>query len=64
MLMSSVSLLISLRLDIAKEVTKHFLFVISLLGATIQDSGKKERSDVGRIDQSPRSALALRVINC
>ena len=34
------------RLDTAEEVIKGFIFTISLLGATIQDSGMKERSDV------------------
>jgi len=44
MLMSSNTLLISLRLDIVEEV-KLYLFVISLLGATIQDGGIEERSN-------------------
>jgi len=46
MLMSSESLLITLELDIAEEMIKRFLFAIFLLGATIQDGGKKERSMV------------------
>jgi len=49
MLTSSISLLIFLEQDIAKEVTKRFLFTISLLGAPIQDSGKKERSDAKKL---------------
>jgi len=44
MLMSSDTLLVSLRLDIAEGV-KLYLFAISLLGATIQDGGIEERSD-------------------
>ena len=44
--MSSVSLLISLGLDIAEGVTKRFLFAISLIGTTIQDGGKEERSNM------------------
>ena len=39
-------MLISLGQDIAKEVTKRFLFTISLLDVTIQDGGKKKRSNV------------------
>ena len=46
MLMSSEKLLISTRLDIAKMLKNNFIFAISLLGATIQDSGMKERSDI------------------
>jgi len=45
MLMSSNTLLVLLRLDIAKEL-KGYLFVIFLLGATIQDGGIEERSDI------------------
>jgi len=41
---SSKILLSSLELDIAKVVEKEFLFVISLLGTTIQDGGIKEKS--------------------
>ena len=44
-LMFSVSLLIFLEQDITKEVTKRFLFIISLLNTTIQDSSKKEKSN-------------------
>jgi len=44
MLMSSNTLLVSLRLDIVEGV-KLYLFVISLLGTTIQDGGIEERSD-------------------
>ena len=44
-LMFSVLLLISLGLDIAEGVIKRFLFAISLIGATIQDNGKEERSN-------------------
>ena len=43
MLMSSDTLLVSLRLDIAEEL-KGYLFTISPLGATIQDGGIEERS--------------------
>jgi len=43
MLMSSNTLLVSLRLDIVEEL-KGYLFTISLLGPTIQDSGIEERS--------------------
>jgi len=39
------TLLEFLRLDMAEKVVKEFLFTISLLDATIQDSGKKERSN-------------------
>ena len=42
-LMSSNTLLVSLRLDIAEEL-KGYLFTISLLGTTIQDSGIEKRS--------------------
>jgi len=45
MLTSFVLLLISLGQDIAEEVTKRFLFTISLLSTTIHDGGKKERSN-------------------
>jgi len=43
MLISSDTLLVSLRLDIAEEL-KGYLFTIFLLGATIQDGGIEERS--------------------
>jgi len=42
--MSSKSLKISLGLDMAEGNLKEFLFAISLLGATIQDGSKRERS--------------------
>jgi len=45
LLMSSNMLLLLLRLDIAEEL-KWYLFAISLLGATIQDGGIEERSNV------------------
>ena len=34
-----------IRLDMAEEVVKEFIFANSLLGTTIQDSGMKERND-------------------
>ena len=43
MLMSSNTLLVLLRLDIADKV-KWYLFTISLLGTTIQDGGIEERN--------------------
>jgi len=46
MLTSSEAVFISIEWDIADLQRKEFLFVISLIGITIQDSGKKERSDV------------------
>jgi len=45
--MSSKSLKILLGLDMAEGKLKEFLFAISLLGATIQDSSKRERSVLG-----------------
>ena len=47
---SSETQLESARLDMAEEVIKGFMFAISLLGATIQDGGMKERSDVVMCD--------------
>jgi len=44
--MSSEELLIFTGLDIAEVLKEKFIFVISLLGTTIQDGGMKERSDV------------------
>jgi len=45
MLMFSNTLLISQGLDIVEVEAKRFVFVISLLGATIHNNGIKERSD-------------------
>ena len=48
--MFSKSLKILLGLDMAEGKLKEFSFAISLLGATIQDGSKRERSDVlGRL---------------
>ena len=44
-LMSSERLWTSTELDIAEMLKGKILFAISLLGATIQDGGMKERSD-------------------
>jgi len=44
-LMSSDPLLISVGQDIAEGDLKGFIFAISLLGATIQGGGTRERSD-------------------
>lgn len=41
---SSETLLESIRLDMAEEVVKEFIFANSLLSTTIQDSGIKEKS--------------------
>ena len=45
MLMFSNTLLISQGLDMVEVEAKRFVFVISLLGATIHNNGIKERSD-------------------
>ena len=42
---SSETPLESIRLDMAEEVVKEFIFANSLLSTTIQDSSIKERSD-------------------
>ena len=44
MVMSSETLFESLRLDMAEE-KKEFLFIISLLGTTIQDGGIEKRNN-------------------
>jgi len=46
-LTSSDPLLISMGQDIAEDNLKEFIFAISLLGATIQGGGTRERSDGG-----------------
>ena len=51
-LMSSEKLLTSTRLGITKILKEEFLFAISLLDITIQDSGIKERSDSSRVNIS------------
>ena len=43
---SSETPLESAGLDMAEGIVKEFIFAISLLGATIQDGGMRERSDV------------------
>ena len=45
-LISSDPLLISVGQDIAEGDLKEFIFIISLLGATIQGGGMRERSNV------------------
>jgi len=45
MLMSSEMQLASTGLIIAEVVKRWFIFTVSLLGAIIQDGGKRERSD-------------------
>jgi len=45
--MSSKVVLPFIEVDIADWEEKMYLFTISLLGTTIQDGGKKERSDDG-----------------
>jgi len=41
-----IGLVVATTLDMAEEIVKEFIFTISLLGATIQDGGIRERSNL------------------
>jgi len=55
-------LAISKGFELSAEV-ENCIFASSLTGATIQDGGMRERSNVGSVNTQPRSKLGLNRLN-